>query len=260
MFFFRVSTCSVLVWFVAFAAEHEALKTEMTRVKEEFNEYERKDIKHSESMKHLKEQVSLSSDHISNMGICFFFIVARRRRSALTVSATRLRCFSSSFLLFFMLSIFFFACSFIFLRSYHKYCSPLSFFLSSVLLRPSALLFLFSFSRVLHPCSRCCCEFLTFLYAMKRTIPSPPARSRRNVRLLLSRHKQLRRTLDHSFPRLDIVFDQYQSSLSRLGLDPTKTVVTPELPPTVSPPYHTLVPRNLSGGRFFRSTFFICRP
>ncbi|CAM9496091.1 unnamed protein product, partial [Laminaria digitata] len=40
----------------AIHAEHEALKTEMTRVKEEFNEYERKDIKHSESMKHLKEQ------------------------------------------------------------------------------------------------------------------------------------------------------------------------------------------------------------
>lgn len=37
--------------------EHQKLSLQMKRTKEEFNEYERKDIKQREDMKHFKEQV-----------------------------------------------------------------------------------------------------------------------------------------------------------------------------------------------------------
>lgn len=39
------------------AGEHQKLTAQMKRTKEEFNEYERKDIQHQEGMKHFKEQV-----------------------------------------------------------------------------------------------------------------------------------------------------------------------------------------------------------
>ena len=39
------------------AGEHQKLAAQMKKAKEEFNEYERKDIQHQEGMKHFKEQV-----------------------------------------------------------------------------------------------------------------------------------------------------------------------------------------------------------
>ena len=41
----------------ALAGEHQKLAAQMRRAKDEFNEYERKDIQHQEGLKHFKEQV-----------------------------------------------------------------------------------------------------------------------------------------------------------------------------------------------------------
>lgn len=56
-----VCLLGLLAFFALFDAlligEYDALKAEMLRAKEEFNEYERKDIKHQENAKFLKDQV-----------------------------------------------------------------------------------------------------------------------------------------------------------------------------------------------------------
>ena len=156
-------------------------------MKEEFNEYERKDIKHSESMKHLKEQVSLARTHIANMATCLLLLLlggdAQRsqfpRRAYVLFPSSQFGCCSSS------------CCHFFSSLSLALSCDRV---IITVPARLSFLLLVF--------CTQALVVVANFnlYYPMGRNIPPPP--SRRNVDLLRSRHKRLRRTLGHSFPRL----------------------------------------------------------
>lgn len=47
--------CIIIVY--AYSGEHDALRTEMSKVKSEYEEYERKDIEFQENKKFFKEQV-----------------------------------------------------------------------------------------------------------------------------------------------------------------------------------------------------------